>query len=282
MCCSGDPPRKIVWVICLGGKPHSCQKINSLPTHLINLVHLHFLSVDCAHDLISRCFIVILSRLFHLSTMASKPRKCPPISWAHNQEHQSNAVHLATEERHSTDCHICKKFIQRTCICLDGKCLTNWKRWVDLDDDTRCGFVTLPLAPKKQNTPLGKAKMAFLGVACRHLHGNGATVPERNGDTRSCVAHHHCDPTLLQPNDNGPVPVVEKKQGQHLCFTDSDKLPAEDVVENGHFAAPNHAMTNVDMDLRAAERSAGIKQEDSPVSAVHRKMPREREVERLE
>ena len=213
--------------------------------------------------------------------MATRRRYHPPISWEHSQEHGSNTVHLAMEERRS-DYHCYKNFVQRTCLCSDDRCLLNWKRWVDLHDDKRCGFITLPLVPKIKNTPLGRAKMAFLGAVYRHLRGNGFVVPERDGDSRFYVAYHHFHPSLLHPKNKGPVSIVDSKQGEDLNFTESDKLPATDVVESGCFAAPNYVMANIELDLRAEERSAGINQEDSSLPAASRKLPWEREMERLE
>ena len=205
--------------------------------------------------------------------MTSRQRKHPPISWVNSQEHQLNVVHLAPQERRLSDYHIYKNFIQCTCLCLDDDCLPNWKRWVNLANEKCCGFLTLPLTPKKKETALGKAKMVFLGVVYQHLHGNGTTVPERSGETQFYVAYHHFHPSLLQLNNLGPVSVVSLEQGKELIFTDSDKLPAKSVIEHGYFPAPNYVMTNVELDLRAKERSAGINQQDCSAHSVGWKLP---------
>jgi hypothetical protein len=80
-----------------------------------------------------------------------------------------------------------------------------------------CGFVTLPLVLKKENTPLGKAKMAFLAMLYCHLHGNGITILERKGEM----------------HNKGLISIVEKKQAQDLNFMNLDKLLAEIIVEKG-------------------------------------------------
>jgi hypothetical protein len=187
-----------------------------------------------------------------------------------------------------TDRHYYKGLYKHKCLCSDPRCEDAWKRWVDLNDDRRCGFVQLHLAPLEENTASQQAEMRWLGVVYHHIVGFGTKVPRRAGasdQTRTYVAFHHWNPALLQPNNKGPVSLTTIAMGKTLGYSNSDRLPAETIEEAGYFAAPNYIYERMNIDLEIAERSALIDSEISPASAVsvapQRKTPRQRKVDHL-
>ena len=231
--------------------------------------------------------------------MASTKQHCGhPVSWAEHMNNRWLGGDSAKKEAAENDPHYYKNRHRRQCLCGDERCAEYWKRWIDLNDDKRAGYLMLPVNPIERNTPLQKAMYGFLGVVYRHLHGNGVRVPDR---TRSAnhsplfVAYHHFHPAILQENQTGPVPVVDSRTADMLGFMDSDKLLRHDVTESGYYAAPSFPLPLVLEDLLKEERIHGIPQvvveptvegksdlsTKGSVASASRTSPEEREMDRL-
>ena len=139
-----------------------------------------------------------------------------------------------------------------------------------------------------------QGKTLILGVVYRHLESNGARVPDRNFANYKAVyfvAYYHFNPSILQDDNKGPIPVVDDVTEGRLYFTDSDRLPS-DVIENGYYPAPNHTLKKIKLDLEVAERSHMFPVPAIPVGSsnelavasvpgTNRRSPAEREKERL-
>ena len=118
-----------------------------------------------------------------------------------------------------------KSFQRRPCICKNPACYSLIERWVNVGDDMRCGYVSLPnWSPKK--TERANVVNQFRELAFLNMQGDKKNAREDKG-LRKYIAFHHFEVYMLLPGNRGLVEYVQPEVAA------SAKLPREYLITTG-------------------------------------------------
>jgi len=151
----------------------------------------------------------------------------------------------------------------KECVCGERDCLRYMKRWMNLQDDLRCGFFVVPSNIKSDHGENDKRKQfnaRIRDLVYHYLRSNQAAcqstvAPDvnQNNVIHKFVAYHHFHPSILYPGNRGPVMLLTSEVARELDLHDRRNYIFDGDYEGMYLCAPNYSWQKVFMDLESAE-----------------------------
>ena len=143
-----------------------------------------------------------------------------------------------------------------SCLCNSPDCKGLVRRWIDLNDNIRCGYLRLPLHHVAK-TSFARYKNHVRDLAYHHLISHGSFAPRTSSQVYQFVAYHHYHPSMLQGNNQGPPETVDGKFARDIGrMTNRDRV--EGNKQDMYHAVPNYSLLDVKCDLQNAEAHATL------------------------
>jgi len=140
---------------------------------------------------------------------------------------------------------------RRPCVCDNPACYTILERWVQIGDDMRCGYVSLPNWSTK-STDRSKVVNQFRELVFVNLKGD-KKLAQKDRNVRKYVAFHHFELFMLLPGNKGLVEYIEPEVAKSIRLDERYRITAGEN-KGKYLPSPRRAFNDIVKELERTEK----------------------------